>query len=224
MRNDFGRGSSAARKTAVVAAAAAVLLLGFALSQPTKNGELPEWQPVNGAVAKSLDVLRNGEASEQGNPPASPLVAAAATEKEPGAPASPDNSSSGTDPEAAGSQALSEGAASQPADSAEAGARPAAAANSPTSAGGTDVKPSEDSAAAGEQAAPAVVSGRMNINAATAEQLDELPGIGPSKANAIVEYREANGRFKTVEELKNVKGIGDKLFADIRDWVAIGAP
>jgi competence protein ComEA len=50
------------------------------------------------------------------------------------------------------------------------------------------------------------------LNSATAEQLDALPGIGPSKATLIVQYREAHGRFQTLEELKNVKGIGDKTY------------
>ncbi|KPN72773.1 helix-hairpin-helix domain-containing protein, partial [Neisseria sp. 74A18] len=48
----------------------------------------------------------------------------------------------------------------------------------------------------------------VNINTATEEELKALPGIGPSKAAAIVAYRQHNGQFKSVDDLKNVKGIG----------------
>ncbi|MCS4534305.1 ComEA family DNA-binding protein [Neisseria montereyensis] len=57
----------------------------------------------------------------------------------------------------------------------------------------------------------------VNINTAGAEELAELPGIGPSKAAAIVAYRDENGAFKTVSELKNVKGIGDGILAKVRE-------
>ncbi|QEY25114.1 ComEA family DNA-binding protein [Neisseria zalophi] len=57
----------------------------------------------------------------------------------------------------------------------------------------------------------------VNINTAGAEELAELPGIGPSKAAAIVAYRDENGAFKSVAELKNVKGIGDGILAKVRE-------
>lgn len=56
----------------------------------------------------------------------------------------------------------------------------------------------------------------VNINTATAEELKALPGIGPSKAEAIVAYRSQNGAFKSVDDLKNVKGIGDGILAKLR--------
>ncbi|MBS3804119.1 MAG: ComEA family DNA-binding protein [Oleiphilaceae bacterium] len=56
-------------------------------------------------------------------------------------------------------------------------------------------------------------SDRININQADAVTLTELDGIGESKARAIVAYRESNGSFKTVEDLTNVKGIGEKTVA-----------
>ena len=52
---------------------------------------------------------------------------------------------------------------------------------------------------------------QVNINTATKKELMMLPGIGESKAEAIIEYRKAN-KFKTIEDLKNVKGIGEKRF------------
>jgi competence protein ComEA len=56
--------------------------------------------------------------------------------------------------------------------------------------------------------------GVVNLNTASAEQLTEIPGIGPAKARAIIEHRSETP-FKTVEDVKLVKGIGDKLFAKI---------
>lgn len=50
----------------------------------------------------------------------------------------------------------------------------------------------------------------VNINTATKEELDALPGIGPAKAQAIVDHRKQNRPFKSVDDLKNVKGIGAK--------------
>lgn len=61
----------------------------------------------------------------------------------------------------------------------------------------------------------------VNINTATEEQLSSLPGIGPSYAKAIVDYRKSNGNFKTADELKNVKGIGDKKYAKLASQVSV---
>lgn len=66
-------------------------------------------------------------------------------------------------------------------------------------------------------------SGRLDLNTATLSELDSLPGIGPSKAKAIVAYRDEHKGFGTVEELLNVKGIGPKLLERIRPHVAAGA-
>ena len=63
---------------------------------------------------------------------------------------------------------------------------------------------------------------KVNINAATADQLTALPGIGPSYAQRIVEYREKNGPFKKVEDLLNVTGIGEKTFEKIKDRITVG--
>lgn len=77
-------------------------------------------------------------------------------------------------------------------------------------------------------AAPAGVSGAagagglVNINAATAEELDALPGIGPATADKIVADREANGPFAATEDLKRVSGIGDKKYAQLADSICVG--
>jgi len=61
----------------------------------------------------------------------------------------------------------------------------------------------------------------VNINTATKEQLDALPGIGPVKAQAIIDYRNANGPFKTPDDIMKVKGIKEGEFAKIKDQIAV---
>jgi competence protein ComEA len=63
----------------------------------------------------------------------------------------------------------------------------------------------------------------VNVNTATAEQLEALPGIGPRTAARIVEYRQKSGGFKKVEDLMNVQGIGEKSFLRIKSMVTVGA-
>ena len=63
--------------------------------------------------------------------------------------------------------------------------------------------------------------GKVNINEAMQTELEQLPGIGPSLATRIIEYREQNGKFNNVEDLQNVKGIGDAKFNDIKDKVTV---
>lgn len=63
----------------------------------------------------------------------------------------------------------------------------------------------------------------VNINAADAEALATLPGIGSSIAQRIVDYRKEHGPFKSVDELVNVRGVGERLLARLREHVTIGA-
>lgn len=65
------------------------------------------------------------------------------------------------------------------------------------------------------------ISGKVNINTATTAELDTLPGIGPSYAQRIIDYRNKNGGFKDIEEVKNVSGIGDKRFENIKDMITV---
>ncbi len=62
---------------------------------------------------------------------------------------------------------------------------------------------------------------KININTANETELDNLPGIGPSIAKNIIEYREAKGQFKSIEDLKNVKGIGESKFSEIEEHITI---
>ena len=62
---------------------------------------------------------------------------------------------------------------------------------------------------------------QININTATIEELDTLPGVGEATANKIVNHRSENGEFKSIEEIKNVNGIGDKKFEEIKNLICI---
>lgn len=64
-------------------------------------------------------------------------------------------------------------------------------------------------------------SNKINLNTATEAELTTLPGIGPSKAQAIIDYRETVGRFKVIEDLKNVSGIGDKTYEKLKDQIDV---
>src|SRR5262245_14364035 len=63
----------------------------------------------------------------------------------------------------------------------------------------------------------------VNINTATVGELDGLPGIGAKTAARIVEYRQKNGPFKKIEELMNVRGVGEKNFLRLKDHITVVA-
>ena len=91
--------------------------------------------------------------------------------------------------------------------------------------------PAQQTAPKKDQVAPLTSTGRasgslspgqkININKATAEELDRLPGIGPAKAKAILDYRNKNGDFKTIEDIQKVKGIKAGEFSKLKDWIKV---
>ena len=79
-------------------------------------------------------------------------------------------------------------------------------------------EPAPTTKAAASAAAP------VNINTATMQQLESLPGIGMATAQRIVEYREKNGGFKKIEELMNVRGVGEKSFLTLKALITVTPP
>lgn len=68
---------------------------------------------------------------------------------------------------------------------------------------------------------PTVVDGKLNLNTASEEQLDSLPGIGAKRAKSIVETRTRMGGFRSVDDILNVEGIGEKILEKIRDKIFV---
>lgn len=66
-----------------------------------------------------------------------------------------------------------------------------------------------------------ITKDKISINKASIDELKELPGLGESKAKAIIEYREKNGNFNKIEDITNVKGIGNSIFEKFKDYITI---
>ena len=73
------------------------------------------------------------------------------------------------------------------------------------------------------QAAAKASDQKVNINTASLAELQKLPRIGPQIAQRIIDYRKENGNFKKVEELMKVRGIGEKVFNQLKDLITVGA-
>ncbi len=71
-------------------------------------------------------------------------------------------------------------------------------------------------------AAPPAPPAKINLNTASADQLTAVPGVGPKLAARIVEHRQKEGAFRSVSELMNVKGVGEKNLAKIQGYLSVG--
>jgi competence protein ComEA len=81
--------------------------------------------------------------------------------------------------------------------------------------------PAQAKAKPAKAAAPAAAS--VNLNTASQAQLETLPGVGAAAAKRIIEYRQKSGGFKKIEELMNVKGIGEKSFLKLKPFITVAA-
>ena len=72
-----------------------------------------------------------------------------------------------------------------------------------------------------EESSEAEYDGLININSANLEELKKISGVGDVKAQSIIEYREKNGGFKSIDEIKNIDGIGEKTFEKIKDKITL---
>lgn len=87
--------------------------------------------------------------------------------------------------------------------------------------GGEVRGPAAAAPSGGTSAGTASTSTKVNLNTASGTELETLPGVGPATAQKIITWREQNGRFRTVEQLKDVQGIGPKTYADIAPRVVV---
>jgi competence protein ComEA len=87
--------------------------------------------------------------------------------------------------------------------------------------GGANGSNGSGGSAAGQKGSAGAPAVKINLNRATATELDALPRIGPAMAQRIVEYRSANGPFASIDDLRNVTGIGDKTFEGLKDLVTV---
>ncbi len=115
--------------------------------------------------------------------------------------------------------ASGQSASAQPKDQATAPAAVPGAPASPVPSAAAQVQAPATAAPAQSPAGTAAAKGLIDINTASASRLDELPGIGPGKAQAIVEHRQTKGPFRTPEDLKKVKGIGQKTYDGLKDRI-----
>lgn len=87
-----------------------------------------------------------------------------------------------------------------------------------------ETKPAASSAASEADKPDSLLEGEViDINTASAEDLQRLPGIGEKRAQAIVAYREEHGLFQSVDELDNVDGIGEGILSGLRDYATVGS-
>ena len=91
-------------------------------------------------------------------------------------------------------------------------------------AGPAEVGVAQESATSVSQPAPSDSSDPIDLNQATAAELESLPGVGPRTSERIIEYRRDNDGFKKIEELMNIRGIGERSFLRLRPLVTVTLP
>ncbi len=182
-----------------------------------KNRPYKTWEDVSKVKGvgsgKKLDALKKVLKLSEG------VGTAAAKEEAPAKTEKSKKKSSSKGEEAAGAAAGAGGAAA-------AGGAGSTASTGKSSATGESSSPSKKSSSSSSSSDKAAASKlapgeKININTASAEELDKLPEIGPVKAQAIVDYRKANGKFASIEDVMKVSGIKEGTFAKIKDHIVV---
>ncbi|MDI4646702.1 ComEA family DNA-binding protein [Cohnella hashimotonis] len=228
MGRQSARSAGLRSKAALIAGAAAAALLAWGWLAPS-DGKVPGWEPVNAQVAAAVAEAEAGNRKAEGtdkstsNAPKTGLTATAQSIVPEGAVRPPAGGSktnasvvagnSEITGKASGSESGASGDSGTPLKNIDKTTDTFVEAEDVINAG--PVTNADDEARQGTQPEASAADGRLDINVASAAQLDALPGIGPAKAEAIVQYRDAHGRFKSAESLRDVKGIGDKLLAKL---------
>lgn len=86
---------------------------------------------------------------------------------------------------------------------------------------GIEIKSDSGGAIQNENSKNEGSKGKVNINTASEEELDKLPGVGPSTASKIISFREKTGNFKKIEDIMNVPGIGESKFAEMKEFISV---
>lgn len=206
-----------------------IAIIGLALCmwlwlRPQWEQETESWQPVNDEIAQLLGPLEGTESNEANKSAPNRTKADNSAAGEP--------ASSSSSPSAKPALNASEQSAEPPSPSGASDvmvkephanpSRAAALSDLSTSGAGASNSPQPDIRASEPPASNRSSSANLiNINQADANLLTELPGIGPSKAKAIIAYREQHGAFNKVNDITKVKGIGPKMFAKLRDKISV---
>lgn len=237
--NGYSRGEGrATRLGALICVVAAIALIGLALLTRGPKSE-PDWKPVNGEVENALASLESDnqpEAEKQGtgdlqsddkgkgnqDEPSGQGGVADAGEKGDGGAAADGAKGDGTGAgEGASGDEKGDGTGAD--EKGDGGAAGAGSTGGPTTSQGQIAGDT-----AGGTAVPGAAGrddserGKIDVNRATAAELDALPGIGAAKAAAIVAERERGGIFKREEDLLRVKGIGPKLLEKMKSFIVLG--
>ncbi len=206
------------RKTwAAALFAIAVALLCFVLFRESREQGIEGWTPVNEALQEAIGSLASPSGVEgEERQAAADLTAGQGTDQSTDQPSQPPSQPS-DDP----SDSLSDQAASQ--SPSQASDPSLSQPPNPISSQTPSPASSSPAAEAGEEAPREASPGTLDLNRATEADLDALPGIGPSKAKAILAHRDKIGGFRRVEQLLDVKGIGPKVFEHLSGLVHVAA-
>ncbi|MCE5167731.1 ComEA family DNA-binding protein [Paenibacillus profundus] len=203
-----------------------IAIIGLALCmwlwlRPQWEQETESWQPVNDEIAQLLGPLEGTESNEANKSAPNRTKtdkAAASSSSSPSAKSALNGSEQSAEPPSSSgaSDVMDKEPHANPSRAAAQSDQSTSGAGASNSTQQTDIRASEPPAANRSSSANLI-----NINQADANLLTELPGIGPSKAKAIIAYREQHGAFNKVNDITKVKGIGPKMFAKLRDKISV---